>query len=280
MKTTFKHWIIPAAFILSPELQARSFELPVGCEYGRVTSYDISSEEVAAAVESGYDIYNDEEASNEEMDLWANFLNALKDLVDSFDYLRVETPKHVLQGKDFRAKGNLFDRYANVQFNNSEKGYVGTDKSNLDANAYHNMSFDRTHGYGVVWVNRAGGMCSAEGVWVQKEPEIEVVSLEYGKAVVKFNVDPYSKAAKDANTKVSIEVYGFAEEGSEIEHYPVKYNARTGTTTLHFTSDYYGTNFRVKARIKDGTFEKSFVLGTVSGGSGAHRPCPTCQTDV
>ncbi|EGU59472.1 hypothetical protein VINI7043_21926, partial [Vibrio nigripulchritudo ATCC 27043] len=44
------------------------------------------------------------------------FFEALLNLFNSFDYLRVEVPKHVAQNEVFRAKGNLFDRLAYVRF--------------------------------------------------------------------------------------------------------------------------------------------------------------------
>ena len=48
---------------------------------------------------------NQEEASD-----WGDIFKAVVEFVDSYDYLRVESPKFVLQGKSFRARGNLFIR--------------------------------------------------------------------------------------------------------------------------------------------------------------------------
>ncbi len=127
------------------------------------------------------------------------------------------------------------------------------------------MKFDHTHGAGLVWVTD-GDLCSAEMVWVQKEPKVELVSLRYGQARVKYTADSFSKAAKDSNTKVSITLSGYAEEGSKIEHYRQQFSARTGVATLNFASDYTGTNFHVFATINDGTYSKRVFLGKVTGG--------------
>ncbi len=276
-----KKLLIATSLCLSPFIsQANVYELPNNCQYGRVKAYDFNSGDVKQAVDSVYNIYTDEDRTNEDHQEYSNFIESILNLLDSFDYLRVESPKHVLQNDTFRVKGNLFDTFANVKFNNSEFGYVGTDKSSIEANAYHNMKFSKTYGYGLVWVNRAGGLCSAEGVWVQKEPEIQLVSLKYGQAVVRYKSDKYSQAAKDSNTKTKIEIFGRSFEGSKIEHNPIYLTNSSGIATLRFTSDYHGEKFFVHAKISDGNYSRTVLLGNVAGGSGGHRPCPTCEIDI
>lgn len=249
--------------------------LPANCEYGRVKQYDVSASNVVSAVQSGLALYGTPYSPSS----WAEFAYSLGSLLNSFDYLRIEAPSHVLQGVPFRVKGNLFDTFAYVNFHSSEKGYVGQDKSSIEANAYYNTQFDTTYGYSLTWVTR-GGMCSAQGVWVQKKPDFSLVSLTYGQAVINVNIDQYSKAAKDPNTRAKIKFHGVALEGSQIEHYPYSFDQRTGNITVNFGSDYFGTDFRVYATIDDGTYTTVKYLGKVTGGTGNHLPCPTCHTDI
>src|SRR5690606_462097 len=149
MKISILTLVATTLFLTAAE--ARQFELPLNCEYGRAKSYDIhAGEDLSNAIEAGYDIYQDPSFSPTNYSAWLSLINGIRQLIDGFDYLRIETPDHVLQGREFRVKANLFNRLANVQFNNSEYGYVGTDKSNWDANAYLNMTFSRTYGTGLV----------------------------------------------------------------------------------------------------------------------------------
>lgn len=269
--------------------QARTFDLPNGCEYGRVKSYDFKSEDVKGAVESGYNIYNDPQTypdpSNPDQtdynqEEYANFFESLINLFNSFDYLRVEVPKHVVQDEVFRAKGNLFDRYANVHFNNSEFGYVGKDKSNLDANSYLNMKFSRTYGYGLVWINRAGGMCSAEGVWVQKKPRIVSASATHSSGKVQANIeyliDKYSTAAKDSSVnarliiRVRDDLYGQTASTS------VSLSALKGSKTISITPANPGIN-SVSVTLSDGKYTDGMSLGYVRVPGTPKPPCPRCQ---
>lgn len=268
--------LVAATFLLgSTTCYAVDNSLPVSCEYGRVKQYDVAASEVASAVQSGLALYG----NPYDVSSWAEFAYSLGSLLNSFDYLRIEAPSHVLQGVPFTFKGNLFDTFAYVNFHSSEKGYVGRDKSSIEANAYYDTQFDTTYGYGLAWVTR-GGLCSAQGVWVQKKPDFELVSLTYGRAVIKVNIDQYSKAAKDPNTRANIRLHGMALEGSKIDHYPYSFDQRTGNIIVNFASDYFGNDFRVYATINDGTYTTVKYLGKVTGGSGNHQPCPTCNTDI
>ncbi|QUJ69678.1 hypothetical protein KDD30_23400 (plasmid) [Photobacterium sp. GJ3] len=275
--------------VTSMTTQARSFDLPAGCEYGRVKSYDVQYQDVRNAIDSGYDIYNDPQTypdpsqpdqTDYNQEEYANFFEALINLFNSFDYLRVEVPKHVLQDEEFRAKGNLFDRYAYVRFNNSEFGYVGKDKSNLDANSYLNMKFSRTYGYGLVWINRAGGMCSAEGVWVQKKPRIVSASASHASGKIQANVqyliDKYSTAAKDTsvNARLTIRVrddlYGQSTSRS------ISLSALNGSQTISITPANPGIN-SVSISLSDGKYTDGQSLGYVRVPGTPKPPCPRCQ---
>ena len=249
--------------------------LPVGCEYGRDKSYNVSSDDLAAAVQNGLSVSdNPYDASS-----WVKFVAALSDVLDSFDYLRIEGANHVLQGQNSRFKGNLFDIYANVNFNTSESGFVGQDKSNLDANAYKDVKFDRTYGYGLVWITR-GGLCSAKGVWVQKPPTVTPISLiSSGSQLIAefaYKADKYSKAAKDTATDTSIQISWIADGGGLGTSTVYRFAANEGTFRS-FEFPEYGGDYTVYATISDGTFSTRVSLGRVSVDGAPWRPCPTCE---
>ncbi|MBU1619877.1 MAG: hypothetical protein KJ556_13905 [Gammaproteobacteria bacterium] len=249
--------------------------LPENCSYGRDTSYNVSGTNVSSAVQSGLSVA----ANPYDPSSWAQFVYSLGKLSDSFDYLRIEGPNHVLQGQNSRFKGNLFDIYAYVNFNTSESGYVGRDKSNLDANAYRDVKFDRTHGYGLVWVTRAG-LCSAKGVWVQKKPSVSPITLMGSGgsfiAEVSYQVDPYSKAAKDPATDASIQFFWSGDDGGAGASPAYKFSANSGTFRT-FENPTYGGGYSVSARISDGNFSQLVQLGHVTVSGAPWRPCPTCD---
>ncbi|HEY0921146.1 hypothetical protein [Rheinheimera pacifica] len=274
MKFVFKMLFLVSA-VGSMATQAVESSLPQHCDYGRVKQYDVQVTQVTSAIESGFQLYG----SPYSPQAWGQFAYSLGSLLNSFDYLRIQAPSHVLQGSPFTFKGNLFDPFAYVNFHTSEKGYVGRDKSSIEANAYYQTSFDQTYGYGLAWITR-GNLCSAQGVWVQKLPDFQLVSLTYGRAVIKVNIDQFSRAAKDPAVRSKITLRGFAQEGSQIEHYPLSFDQLTGNITVNFSSDYFGTNFKIYATIDDGTYTQVKYIGTVTGGVGHHQPCPTCHTDI
>ncbi|WP_104403199.1 hypothetical protein [Vibrio penaeicida] len=261
--------------------QAKTLDLPPGCEYGRVKSYDFKSEDVQQAVDNGYDIYQDPDYQENQQE-YQDFFEALVNLFNSFDYLRVEVPKHVAQNEVFRAKGNLFDRLAYVRFNNSEFGYVGKDKSNWDANSYHNMKFSKTYGYGLVWINRASGMCSAEGVWVQKKPRIisgdAYQSSGRVNASVQYLVDKFSTAAKDpsVNARLTIRVRDDLYGRTASKSYNL--SSLNGSKVISVVPANAGIN-SVSISLSDGKYSDSLSLGYVHvPGTPTPPPnCPRCQ---
>ncbi|CAM4207815.1 hypothetical protein [Pseudoalteromonas byunsanensis] len=265
-----------SSLLLSNYALAISNDLPSHCEYGRQTHYDVSYEEVASAIEDGLKTY----ANPYDFNSWKDFYDSMSNLLDSFDYLRIETTKHVLQGSSFRAKGNLFDRYAYVHFHNSEKGFIGKDKSNLDANSYLNMSFDKTYGYGLVWITR-DNLCSAEGVWVQKNPTASKrsasVSGQTFSASVSYAVDKYSKAAKDNNTPVKVtfilrsDLYGTRSYKSTTS------TANSGVANITMKAHAGGGVYDLSAIVYDGNYGKSVQLGSFIASGDREPPCRECQ---
>lgn len=150
-------------------------DLPAGCEYGRDKKFEPDSEvDLVEQMNNARNVYND----SEDYQSWASILNFVKNMVTGFDYLRIEGDQFLLKGQGSRFKGNLFDPLAYVRFYTSESGYVGKDKSNLEANAYKEITFTKTYGRGLVWIIR-GGLCSAKSVIVQKKPEAGSVNAEY-----------------------------------------------------------------------------------------------------
>jgi hypothetical protein len=257
------------------QVEAATNTLPQNCAYGRDKSYNVTYNEVDKAIQSGlaaaatvYDPLS-----------WGQFVLALGKLANSFDYLRIEGPNHVLQGQYSRFKGNLFDRYANVNFNTSEAGFVGQDKSNLDANSYLDVKFDKTHGYGLVWITRSN-LCSAKGVWVQKQPQVTPITLMsqpgYMVAEVSYSVDPYSQAAKDPAVEPTIAFSWSSAEGEFGMSPSYKMSADKGAYRALLTPQYGGT-FTVTARVSDGNFSTNIPMGKVYVVGEPWRPCPTCD---
>ncbi|WP_299494225.1 hypothetical protein [uncultured Shewanella sp.] len=275
-----------SCFLFSNSVNARSYALPENCEYGKVKPYDPPVYDIYRAVEAGYDIANDNGRSNEDVNNWAQLIEAIKGILSSFDYLRAEVPKHVIQNQTFRAKGNLFDMYANVHFNNSEYGYVGTDKSNYEGNSYHNMKFTKTHGAGLVWVNRSGGECSAETVWVQKKPKINSASKRTTTATagitakVNYTVDSYSKAAKDSRQKVKITLKSVDDQYHQATYKTVESASLNNEVTISMAAHQGRGLYYLTVFVDDGTYSTSYDLGMLySGGGTTPPPCSLCRPD-
>lgn len=271
-----------AAAILSMGFGANAFAsftpLPENCEYGRDKNYDVSPYELYDAIRDGLDVYA---TGGTDLYAWNEFLNSLANVLDGFDYLRIETPKHVLKGETFRSKGNLFDIYAYVNFYNSEFGYVGRDKSNLDANSYLEMNFEDTYGYGLVWIER-GGLCSAEGVWVQEAPKMNSATADDGgyhkiSGTVNWSVDQYSRAAKDSGVKAKVSIRSRDDLFGTISSETFEVDGTSGT--LHYEMMVTtGGLHNVTVQINDGTYTKTypdtvftFVTGPIV------PPCTNCQ---
>lgn len=253
--------------------------LPPGCEYGKQTSYDIDLNNLYNGVDAGYDIYNDD-SPELSYSGWYAIVNSIAQLIFSTDSLRIETPKHVLQNTTFRAKANLFDPYVYTYFSNSEKGDIGRDKSNLEANSYLNMSFDETYGYGLIWAYRSN-LCSAEGVWVQKAPKFTSASASGGDMSVQGNfsyeIDQFSRAAKDSSVNAFITVIARNDEYGNTTTKTYSVNNLQGTLNydLNLPS---GGPYNIKFQVNDGTYYKthsqSFHI-TVTGET--NPPCQNCQ---
>lgn len=272
--------------LCSLSTNAVTFDLPNNCTYGKAKSFELSSDEISAGVEAGYDIYNDDDRNydQEELNAWAALIESLKNIIDSYDYLRIESPKFVLQGRSFRVKANLFDTFANVRFNNSEFGYTGTDKSSIEANAYKHMKFEKTYGAGLVWVNRASGMCSAESVWVQKAPKINSGSASYnannGKIVVNTNykVDRYSEAAKNSSQSVSLQVSITSDLFQTTTSKTINVNSLSGNGSIAITPHAGRGPYNVRVTVFDGNYVGNKNLGDVFASNGeVIPPCPRCQ---
>lgn len=246
------------------------------CVFGRseaplnvqITNEDINNF-IEVSQDPGGTIAEDPQAAKELYD----FINGLW---ENFRYLRIEGPSHVLQNESARFKGNMFDPYAYINFYNSEDGYVGKDKSNLEANAYKRMTFKGTYGYALAWITR-GSRCSAKGVWVQKAPTISKKSLTGGNnitASVNFGMDKYSKYFQN-NINAAVRFYWINEAGlSGVK--TIRPSGKTGTATATI----FGTGggpIRVRASIFDGNFSRTVDLGDVVVEGPIETPCRDCE---
>lgn len=190
----------------------KTVELPEDCDWGRakpnpedIEEVNVTLEDVQQAYQAYEDLgsYEDQELKENAADLEVlyEFGQALKTLYDATDYLRIEAPSYVKRGVSTRFKANLNKVTASVRFYNNEDGYVGSDKSNVEANSYKNMTFDHERGSAIAWAVR-GDLCSATGFWVHNPPEISVKSVENGEhgstVTISYYVDNlYSKAVNE-----------------------------------------------------------------------------------
>ncbi|MBQ4811029.1 hypothetical protein A7985_00780 [Pseudoalteromonas luteoviolacea] len=264
-----------ATLLVSNSALAVTNSLPANCDYGRHAPYDVEVHQVYHAVSDGLEVYGNPYNPV----AWAEFFESMSELLDSFDYLRVETPKHVLRGSSFRAKGNLFDRYAYVNFHNSEKGYTGRDKSNLDANSYHYMSFNKTHGYGLVWITR-GNLCSAEGVWVQNKPSVSKRGLSTSggliTAKVNYSVDKYSKAAKDSKTPVKLTITSRSDGYNTRSSKTFTTTRTSGSYTLPISAHAGGGIYDIQVTVHDGNYHQTINMGSTWVQGPSIPPCEGC----
>ena len=279
--------LLPVFVLLSINTEVANagiFDLPENCTYGRAESFELTSDDISNGVEAGYDIYNDSDRNydQEELNSWKELIESLKQIIDSYDYVRIESPKFVLQNQSFRVKANLFDTFANIRFNNSEFGYVGTDKSSIEANAYRSMHFNKTYGAGLVWVNRANGMCSVESVWVQKPPQIISGNTSYnsGKIVANVNymVDKYSEAAKSSNQLVRVQVNITSDNFNSTSSKSININELSSEQQISITPHAGAGLYSVQVTVYDGNFVASRNLGNTFVRDGTVTPpCPRCN---
>ncbi|MBY5922526.1 hypothetical protein [Ferrimonas balearica] len=283
MKRTSLALLLASTSVISSTAisEERVYDLPANCEYGQVESFDPDTGALSNAIDSGAKVWS-EGLIGASLVSWTGFIAAVWNIVESYDYLRVEVPKFVVQGESFRAKGNLFDTFANVNFHNSELGYVGTDKSSIEGNAYKTMSFPETYGVGLVWVNRASGMCSAESVWVQKRPVASNGSMSQSSGKVygsiDYAVDQYSRAVVDSKKNVVVTLYIQSDFYGTVSSTSVSKTASSGRVSLNILPHQGGGLYNVWMSVRDGTYTDSLDLGTVLiRDSDPIKPCPTCN---
>jgi hypothetical protein len=261
---------------------ANYYEMPSTCEYDGKVSYDFELDSLQDQIELGYDIYQDPSSTTEDQTNHSNWLQLIVDLINAFDSVKISTPKHVLQDVPFEVKADAFlDPYVNVKFSNSEKGYVGTDKTNLEMNAYKNMTFDYTYGTALVWAHRASGLCSSQAIWVQKEPKITSSNTYYNSGKIKANVtyliDKYSKAAKDSGTKVKITLKAVSDIYGSVMTSTIYNSTLDNTLSLGLFPTAGGGPYTVKVTINDGNFSKTKLVGSVIVPGSRNPPCESCQ---
>lgn len=99
----------------------------------------------------------------------------------SFDYLATVLPGYIPVGGSVRIKGDgkpIASSHEDVKFYTEVQGYVGTDRSNSEGNAYLNHVVAPTtasRGARWVWAVREDkGMCSKKRAYVQNRPALNV----------------------------------------------------------------------------------------------------------
>lgn len=298
----FSHRITTRSFLtgaipLCVALGSQAQEAPLSCEYSR-QSFDPLPSEFCLNIQTGFNNFGDIEFTSfqnaycgaedepgeyEGLEILKEFV---ENLLNSLDYLRIETPKFVLRDENFRVKGNLFDPFANVRFYNSESGYVGHDKSNIEANAYKWMKISEVNGMAAVWITRGDiTECSLETVYVQERPSVSIASTELGDGRIDVNVsrivDQYSEAVVNPDTWGEIEVTVRSVLYGTVQRETYRFNDPQDITKVRVYPENGGGPYNVSVHIDDGNFTANssqiqvFVPGTQKppAGCGNSRTC-------
>ena len=193
--------------------------------------------------------------------------------------LSIEGSKYVALNESRRFKGDYPFHFPTpyddrVTFFNSESGEVGRDSTNLESNAYMNVSFYYSRGPGWVWVQSDNDInsCAKMRVYVSEPPSAEKISLTGGRVIVakiSSEIDTlYSKNAREGNRKASL-TYIFLSETPGIKpHY-----INTESEQVSYRPAFNGF-YNVSVQVSDGSSTYYLDLGgrPYSGG----RACSTC----
>lgn len=260
--------------------------IPYGCTHKKHIDYSDGNNNLAGSIESGLNaVYGGINNQWSYLD-WGSFIYNVNSLVTSGADIEISGPDYVVQGEPARFKADLPYEPNNflrsVNFGTSEYNSKVKKKSDWDANAYAQLSFDYTYGEGLAWSVYSDDICSTKSVMVQKRPSIEKLSLgKYGNLIdvtVSYSVDKYSKA-KISNQSPRIKFRYVSEEGELNVSDWVEVSLNSSVHSIRLSTQYAGT-FRVTAIINDGTYTESLYLGNVTVGGSPHRPCPQCHPDV
>lgn len=264
--------------ILSVHSAAQTdYDFPESCSQGRDESVDGYVEVSNSDINSYYEYTeNDDDTFTEESGEILSIAKSIWELFSglaSLNNLRIEGPKYVLKDSSNTFKGNSLNPYDYVYFYTSEDGYIGSDKTSIEANAYKNISFDERGGPRVIWVEN-DGLCSMMMTWVQdKKPTVDVLNFEpSGEIIFKYSIDKNSKAALDPDAEVKVWVEEQFYGGSqEVHHTPSYYkDGLTNTVTLDYNPEFRSNQWGVWINVSDGTY----TTKTAAKFYGGNPVCP------
>lgn len=265
--------------------ESSNANVPENCVFGRdrdAYNYSISLEESQNFYQASSESYS-ERSNQENAELYTEIYNTIKRWVEDSDYLRIEGPDYVIVGNDRRFKANLFDPYSYVKFFTDQDGYVGRDKSNLEANAYRTYSFP-ARGVALTWVTD-GGLCSAKAVGVQSYPQVNATDKKNNEIVrfpnyntVSFiaSVDDFSMAGMKEDTKLKVRV-GVQYDYSGAKSYtPWKaYDGISASDTISFRLPEGMKRLNgIWVEVHDGTYWRQDNVYTREDTSGGCRTSP------
>lgn len=244
--------------------------VPSNCIYGRDTS--TPDAEVSVSLEQAQNVYGlydsasngtatDSNITQEEKDGLTALAEIFKGWYETSRYLKVEGPVQVIQGKSTQFKANTFDPYNYVSFYSFEDGFIGRDKTNIEANAYKNITFDTTHGSSVVWAVD-DGRCSAIGVRVQKAPTITFLGYNQntGVARYRYTIDKYStNSMKNLKSLISLNFYRKNGAAATALTHASSGEGEVSFNVLDVPSTYYEMP-QISAFIYDGKFSATSAL--------------------
>lgn len=280
-----KYILLASTMICSNAVLAYD-NIPYGCTHKKHIDYSDDSNNLAGSIQSGLNAARGGINNQWNYIDWSSFIYNVNSLVSAGADIEISGPDYVLVGEPARFKADLPYEPNNflrsVNFGTSEYGSKVKKKTDWDANAYANLSFDYTYGEGLVWSVYSDDICASKSVMVQNKPVINKVSLgKYGNLIdvsISYSVDKYSKA-KISNQNPQVKFRYVSEEGEVNVSQWANVSLESNLYSTRLATQYAGT-FHVIAYINDGTYTESIDLGVVTVGGTQHIPCPQCQPDV
>ncbi|GMM85235.1 hypothetical protein [Pseudoalteromonas sp. MTN2-4] len=273
---------LTAIALLFSSINVLSNELPYDCKYSNHESNTLNLHKLPDAISAGWGYYGSQSWTS-----LGTFLMSLQGL-STGDSFKVSGPSYVLRGVNYRYKADLDfldfnDKLRDVNFYNSERGFLGQDRSDWDSNAYFRMKFSSTYGSGLMWA-RSSGRCQAIPVIVQEKPEVTsntTPSYSRGKIStnVRFKLDTHSKAITE-NSPVRVSITLLDELYLTTSSASVSFSNRgmlRGNKTVSVTPHLGGGLYKVSVRIFDGTYSHTKDAGWVRVPGTTKPPCSNCQ---
>lgn len=171
-----------------------------------------------------------------------------------------------------------------IEFWNDYEGYAGSARTNIEANAYFNMSFPSDAlGMRTFWVKQNGSrmFCSFKNFYVQESPEIHSTQMSVSSGaidvIVSYLVHEFSKASVDQNQDVVISIIARDDVYGSIHTSSKNISSLSGSQKVTLIPSIGGGIFDVRVQVSDGSFTMTKDLGFIRIPGTTTPPCPRCQ---